>query len=1164
MKIGSIFRRDLSQRIKEVIKVDDHDVADVLDEISEYVVTDHIEEEFLQFLDVYQESIQKPSEVVNCWVSGFFGSGKSSFAKVLGYILSNPSLEGTDAAELFTSKLTSPRIEALLRTIHEQAPSMAVFVDISQSKNLQKEGESPALPLYRQLLDDLGYARDVTLAELEIQLEADGLLDDFEKAFEETQGFNWHERRDKALALNEASHALHVLDPETYPAADSYARTRPQVEFTANRFAKRAVELLRRRRPDLERIVFIVDEVGQYVSRDVDRMLDLQGLAQAIQKEDGKLWLAVTSQETLEDVVGALGDKRVELARVRDRFPIRVDLVPSDIEEVVSERVLAKTDEGASTVREAYESHENQLRTNVALRSPTRSVDFSKEEFVRVYPLLPYQIELFIDAVSARRAEGGAGPMVGGANRTLIRLAHQLLVSPDTNLGEQSVGSLATTPMAYDLMDDIVLTTVRGEIDRVRERHGQEAVELACVKAIALMSGVRGLPLDAENLACLLHPEIAAETLQPVAREAVDRLLEEEVIREGDDGFRIQSPEEKDWEKKRNSRELKSGEFRRLLRDKRLPDMLRALSASAGREFAIEVLFDDDKIVDGDVSLRLLEGGDDQLERAVRRSRESAHENDVFLVFSASDKTWRNAEETFRSSEMIKDVEARGRSGDANLLHEERKRLERHERDLDRSLSADLLDGRIVFRGEEQPIDGRDLRPTLSKAVAERIEAIYPRLKEFAAPVRRQDAVTVLTADDLSGVPDYLGDSDLGVVTVRPDGHAVRVDGGPVETLIEVIKQQVDYGNQASGQYLRDRLARPPFGAEQDVVMVVTAAAVRAGTLEVGHGGNWIRSPADARLPEVFSKVTAFRSAVFQPRSGDPEAEVRTRVAAVLQELYGERPAILTEELASFARRQLGPDREQIDATLGTLRGLELEPPETVLRAKELLERVRNDDDPGVVTALDAGRSDLKDGIRAARSLADLLGQDDAVSTLRQAQRTFTGPASDFSEAASEAHGRGVEILQGRSYVDRFPELRGALETVVEERRERWREAAEQLEGAISRARAEVDRLASKLPGGSREEFDHQLQGLELSGDASFETGPSSASLMVRASKTEEIVDDARAEASRPQGGEIVRARVSELFPDPVRSEEDLEVLLDRIRRAAEEAIAEGKTFFLR
>ena len=95
----------------------------------------------------------------------------------------------------------------------------------------------------------------------------------------------------------------------------------------------------------------MIDEVGQFVARDVNKMLDLQGIVQALGRVGrGKFWIVVTSQEKLTELVGGLEDKRVELARLMDRFPqdLQVHLEPSDISEVTSKRVLSKN-AGAQT-----------------------------------------------------------------------------------------------------------------------------------------------------------------------------------------------------------------------------------------------------------------------------------------------------------------------------------------------------------------------------------------------------------------------------------------------------------------------------------------------------------------------------------------------------------------------------------------------------------------------------------------------------------------------------------------------------------------------------------------------------------------------------------------------------------------------------------------------
>ena len=85
--IKELFATDIDRNIEEVIKVDQTDEQLVRAEIAEYVATDSIRSHFRAILDRYAETPNKPHEGIGVWVSGFFGSGKSSFAKYLGLAL---------------------------------------------------------------------------------------------------------------------------------------------------------------------------------------------------------------------------------------------------------------------------------------------------------------------------------------------------------------------------------------------------------------------------------------------------------------------------------------------------------------------------------------------------------------------------------------------------------------------------------------------------------------------------------------------------------------------------------------------------------------------------------------------------------------------------------------------------------------------------------------------------------------------------------------------------------------------------------------------------------------------------------------------------------------------------------------------------------------------
>ena len=167
----------------------------------------------------------------------------------------------------------------------------------------------------------------------------------FRVAFEKvTGGRRWNERKGiVAFALSEASAAMRAIDPAIYADNDSWAdANKGKADITPRLLATRVSELMAKRKPG-HNVIFVVDEVGQFVARDVNKMLDLQAIVQQLGIHGhGKHWLAVTSQEKLGELVGGLDDTRIELARLMDRFKSQVHLEPSDISEVTSKRVLAK------------------------------------------------------------------------------------------------------------------------------------------------------------------------------------------------------------------------------------------------------------------------------------------------------------------------------------------------------------------------------------------------------------------------------------------------------------------------------------------------------------------------------------------------------------------------------------------------------------------------------------------------------------------------------------------------------------------------------------------------------------------------------------------------------------------------------------------------------
>ncbi len=337
--IGDLLARDLNQKIEEIIKVDQTDEQSVYTEITEYVATERIKEQYRDLLRAIAEAPADPHEGIGVWISGFFGSGKSSFAKNLGYVWANRLVLGQAAGELFKQQVADRRIGEWVDFIKVKLPTEVIMFDVSVDRAVKKSTERIAEVMYTVLLREFDYAQDYDVAELEIELEAEVRLAEFMVLCQQTYQQDWRIIRKGAQKIARASAILHTLDPATYPTADSWSQSlgSKSGDITVGNFVERAFDLCARRRPG-KALVFIIDEVGQYVARSADKIEDLRAVVEQFGKV-GKnrvkarqavapVWVVVTSQEKLDEVVAAIDSRRVEIAKLQGRFKYRIDLAP--------------------------------------------------------------------------------------------------------------------------------------------------------------------------------------------------------------------------------------------------------------------------------------------------------------------------------------------------------------------------------------------------------------------------------------------------------------------------------------------------------------------------------------------------------------------------------------------------------------------------------------------------------------------------------------------------------------------------------------------------------------------------------------------------------------------------------------------------------------------
>src|SRR4051812_32246568 len=221
-KIAELLSRDLSRRIEEVIQVDQAEEHAVFTEIDEYIATDSIRDLYAHLLKAIVEAPSDPNEAIGVWISGFFGSGKSSFAKNLGYALQNSKVMGQPFSTLFKRQINDKRTSDLLDLINSRFPTEVIFFDIAREQDTRRVTQRISEFLYVVLLRHLEYAEDFDIAELEIGLEAEGRLDQFIKMCKKLHNQEWRMIRKGGERISRTSAVLHSLDPKTYATTDSW------------------------------------------------------------------------------------------------------------------------------------------------------------------------------------------------------------------------------------------------------------------------------------------------------------------------------------------------------------------------------------------------------------------------------------------------------------------------------------------------------------------------------------------------------------------------------------------------------------------------------------------------------------------------------------------------------------------------------------------------------------------------------------------------------------------------------------------------------------------------------------------------------------------------------------------------------------------------------
>ena len=1217
--IGDLLTRDLSRKIEEIIQVDQADEQSVYDEITEYVATDSIREQYHDLLKAVAEAPSDPHESVGVWVSGFFGSGKSSFAKNLGYALENRTVLGSKFANLFKEQLGDTRTSALLDLINAKTPTQVILFEVAKEADTRKVTQRIAELMYTVLLRELGYSEDFDIAELEIELEAEGKLSEFITTCKTLLNKDWETVRIGAQKLSRASAILHRLDKNLYPSADSWSHSQRNrdASISVSKVVKRTFELWGRRRKG-KALVFIIDEVGQHVARSGDKIEDLRATIEEFGKVGKNLlkerkiiapcWIVVTSQEKLDEVVAAIDSKRVELAKLQDRFRYRVDLAPSDIREVATKRVLAKKTDAEKTLKILFSENQGQLNAALRLERTTRRTDINESDFIHFYPYPPHYIDLCIGIMSGIRLQPGAPRHYGGSNRTIIKQAYEMLVSDRTAFAKKPIGALVTLDKVFELVEGNLSNEKRTDIYQIAERFKDDPQDhgwaLRTAKAICLLEFIRDLPRTEANLAAVLVDEVGKATPLGEVQAAVKRLNAAQFIRNTEEGWKLQTAQEKNWEterrghlepKPRDRNELTRTALQQIFDEPEFKTF-----RSQNRSFRIGISVDGAGIGDeGELPLTLCvaEDGDEltkRIEDIRTESQQNSHENDIYWLFCLTPEIDELVGQLHASRKMVDkynqlSAQQKISPDEATCLQDEKNSKNGFETRLRDKLTEAMERGTGMFRGVQKDASalGKSLGEILKKLFGQVVPDLYPKLQMGSRPLKGDEAEQILKAADLKALPNvfYPGDHGLGLVIKDGQKNIVNTNADVAKEVLDYLKSEHSYGNKDSrmGKALEKRFGGTPYGWERDMLRLILATLFRAGEVEVTYQGNRFHNYQDTASRTPFTNNPAFRSSLFSPRQS-VGLKTLTQAVQQLEDLTGEEVDVEEGAIATAFKKVAAEELEKLYPLKATAEAHRLPIRSMLSDYQQTLTGIQSSASDDCVRILTENGKEFGETRDKVRKLRESLNAD-AIGVLRQARQ-----ATDQVWQRLAAHNASPELastveklkhqLDSETFIDSWDDIASGTKAVMNAYRDAYCELFDRRKNSYESAIGEVKNrtewgpmvannssmaavLLSPLQGriGTDEDKESVKRGTSL-GQSSL-TEMESDLAAVNGLKSSVLVKLQELSIGGEKKAPVRKVRVSEFFNRPIQTQEELDKALNLIRDSLQKYIDEGAIIIL-
>ncbi|MDR3729174.1 MAG: BREX system P-loop protein BrxC [Oscillospiraceae bacterium] len=872
MKIQSMFQKDINRDINGVVKVAQDDEKSLHQELSEYIITKELRRHFRTFFDNYTKAIDQPTDKMGVWISGFFGSGKSHFLKMLSYLLSNQEVQGIPAIDYFKDKFDDPMMYAqAVKCVSIPTESILFNIDIEGPINKDK---TAVLRTFAKMFYNHCdfYGDDLKIAKLERFIDRQGKTEEFRQKFEEVNGGPWVETRDSfAFFEDDVVEVLQSVLGMSEQAARNWFNGEETNELSIAQLVSDIKEYVDGK-GDKFRLLFMVDEVGQYIGDDGDLMINLQSLVEELgAKCMGKVWVMVTSQEAIDSVVKIAGD---DFSKIQGRFNTRLSLSSSSVDEVIKKRVLAKTEEADQLLHMVYDKEQAVLKNLFVFNDSVLDIKGFADggEFAATFPFVPYQFIIIQKVLAEIRKHGNSGKHLSGGERSMLsgfQEAAQKVQDKDEN-------ALMPFYLFYDTVHTFLESAIRRVIDRCQnaaDNHdGIEPQDVAVLKLLYLVRYIDDIKANIDNIATLMVDDIRTDkiALRASVTASLERLQSQNYVSRNGDAYAFLTDEEQDVAVDIKNTVVDSAQITQSIAQTVFGEIYPNKKYRYNEHYN-NIPFDqyvDETIygsASGGIRLRVITVASDHYKDSDQQLiMESQVNNEAIVVLSGETPYYDELEQAMKIRKYVKQKNVSQLPETIQDIIRKRQQQARHLEERAKSyLEKAIVDAKVVVHGEVMAIKAGNAKDKLDAALSGLVESVYSKLNMVNHFVE-SDA-------DILAILNGSADADISLVG----------SGTNNEDALNEISQWLELksvGPTISMGDVQRRYQAIPYGWKEIDIAALIARLIAQQKISIKYGGAVVAKD-DRRLVDYLRKKSEVDKAVVARRIAPSEDLMRKSIS---------------------------------------------------------------------------------------------------------------------------------------------------------------------------------------------------------------------------------------------------------------------------------------------